>query len=510
MKKNHPLTLHTFARSAALGLALAASFLPLGHAQEAQGQPVEVEQKPLPPLPTSISQTESVKTRISAWVNKHPDGLALGEGTLKDGRSYYMATGTAAIAVLPSDPRWVSARTNALTKALLQAKGSCARFQESRVTSEIETEFSQPSSERSRLEAERMRRQGLAAEGALRVAQALNSRAKASDSPALQSAALYAEKIVTNRFSDALTQRGLDPSKPIDQQSLKAVLSTESFKQSVRVTARARCTGVKVLAAFEQTPAKDRGEVGVVTIWTERLHQIADAIASGDYALVPPGTPGLPIAQQVQLDTRTLLTTIGPMVVRDPAGQYVVLAFAQAQPRSTNPQDKQGAYRVARTLADAMINQFVGESVALTEDLKGKDESKSFGDLDGAYTNDDSYYQRIVARAEKLSIRGIQEAHSWETLHPANNGPVVGVVVQWKPSAAAAAGRMGTMNENSGAIRQNAGAGAAPAARATTPGGMAGGPSGGAAGTPATDPARPAQPRTTNPYSGQGATSRDF
>ncbi len=496
------------ARLAALGLALAASSLaPLGHAQDAQ--PVEVEQKPLPPLPNSISQTETVKARITGWLRNHPDGLALGEGTLRDGRSYYVASGSSAIAVPPTDPRWVSARNNAFTKALLQAKGECARFQESRVASELETEFSQPSSERARQDADRMRRQGLAAEGALRVAQALNNRAKASDSQVLQSAALYAEKIVTNKFAEELTKRGLDPNKPIDQQQLKAVLSTDTFKQNVRVTARARCTGIKVLAAFEQTPGKDRGEVGVVTIWTERMHQIADAIASGDYSLVPPGGPGLPIAQQVQLDIRTLLTTFGPMVVRDPSGQYVVLAFAQAQPRSTNPQDKQGAYRVARTLADAMINQFVGESVALTEDLKAKDESKSFGDLDGAYTNDDSFYQRIVARAEKLSIRGIQEAHSWETLHPANNGPVVGVVVQWKPSAGAAATRMQTMNANSGAIREGGGTPPAAPARSAAQGAGAGG-AGGAPGTPAADPARPAQPRSANPYSGQGATSRDF
>lgn len=495
-------------RSAALGLALAASLAPLGHAQEAQGQAqgqaVEPEFKP-PVVANTISGTESMQSRISAWLRNHPDGLALGQGTLKDGRSYYLVSGVAAIPVPPTDPRWIAARNNAFTKAMMQAKGECARYQAAQVSSEITSEYSAPSSERTRQDAERLRRQGLAAEGALRMAQALNIKAKASDSQFLKTAALYAEKITTNKFSDELTKRGLDPNKPVDQQNIKAVLSTQSMQQTIRVTARARCTGLQSLMAFEQTKGNERGEVGVVAISTELTHQIADAIASNDFSLIPKGGPGVPIARQVELPPATLLTTVGSKLTRDQNGQYVLLAFAQAAPRSANPQDVQGAYRTARTLADGLIRQYVGESVALAEDVKQVDESKSFGDLDGAYTNDDSAFQRISAVGPKLAIAGIQEAYSWEARHPANNGPVVGVVVQWKPSAAQGAAQMRARNETSAAIEQG---GPAAAPRPAAPQAPVMGQ------TPAANAAEPArtapQPRTGNPYSGQGATTRDF
>ena len=435
----------------AVRASLCASLILLGFtpatAQEAR---VELEQKPLPPLPTSISGSENVRGRVSAWLRSHPDRLQLGQGEI-DGRTYIVASGYSAVNVKPGDPNWVDARTNAFAKALLKAKGECARFQESRIKSEMMLEYKEPGPQRAKAEAQRLQREGLAAEGSVRVAQALQGTGKVKDSPVLQTAALYGEKILSNKVNEELGKRGLDPSKPVDQQKVKEVLDTESFSQAVRVTARARCTGIKVLAAFEQNPANGAGEVGVVTIWTEKLHQIADAIASGNFSLIPSGEPGLPVSQHAQLDTRTLLTTFGPMVVRDEKGQYVVLAFAQAQPRSTNPQSIDGAYRKARVLADGMIRQFMGESVALTDDMKRKDESTNFADLDSSYKNDDTFEQKVGAVAEKMAIRGIQEAHSWETLHPANNAPVVGVVAQWKVSASEAASRVKAMNDSSAA-----------------------------------------------------------
>ena len=507
MKKSHSLQI---ARSAALGLALIASLAPLGYAQDAQqAQALEPEFKP-PVVANTISGSEPIQNRINTWLRNHPDGLALGQGTLKDGRSYFLVSGTAAIPVPPTDPRWVAARNNAFTKAMMAAKGECVRYQAAEISSEMSSEYSAPSSERTRQDAERLRRQGLAAEGALRIAQALNNKARASDSPMLKTAALYAEKIATNKFGDEMTKRGLDPSKPIDQQSVKAVLSTQSMQQTIRVTARARCTGLQALMAFEQTKGNERGEVAVLAISTELTHQLADAMSSNEFTLIPKGGPGVPIARQVELPTATLLTTVGAKLTRDENGQYVLLAFAQAAPRSSNPQDVQGAYRVARTLADAQIRQFLGESVALAEDVKQVDESKSFGDLDGAYTNDDSAYQRIQAVATKLPIAGIQQAHAWEARHPANNGPIVGVVVQWKASAAAGAAQMRARNETSAAIEQGVPP-AAARAQAQPAQGQApaqGQPSGGGN---AAEPARSApQPRTGNPYSGQGATTRDF
>ncbi len=449
-------------------------------AQDAKG--LELEQRPLPPLPTSISGSATLDQVMRDWLRKHPDGLKPGQGTLPDGRAYVVSVQTAAIGAQAADPMWVESRYNAFLKAQLKAKADCARIQESRILSETISEYREPDVQRAKLEADRMKRQGLAAEGAAKVAGAIHSDAKARfDSKTLQTAALYAEKLLTSKVDSALRQRGIDPSKPVAEQTVREVADVESLQQTVQVTAQARCTGIKTLSSFEQIDKAGNGSVGVVSIWTEKLHQVADAMLSGNFELIPSGEPGLPIEQHVQIDMRTLLSTVGVQLVRDETGQYVLLAYAQAQPRTRNGQSVEGAKRKARLLADGLVRQFMGELIMLSGDITKKEESTSFADESRAYKNESSFKERIQASAEQASIQGLQEAHAWETLHPTTNAPVVGVVVQWKPSAAQAAVAMQALNNSTARGAKVAGAG----------------------------PAAPVAPRVGE-YSGQGKSSREF
>ena len=74
MKKSHSLPI---ARSAALGLTLVAALAPLGHAQDAQqAQALEPEFKP-PVVANTISGSESIQSRINAWLRKTTDPLFL-------------------------------------------------------------------------------------------------------------------------------------------------------------------------------------------------------------------------------------------------------------------------------------------------------------------------------------------------------------------------------------------------------------------------------------------------
>jgi hypothetical protein len=89
-------------------------------------------------------------------------------------------------------------------------------------------------------------------------------------------------------------------------------------------------------------------------------------------------------------------------------------------------------------------------------------------------------------------------AHEWETLHPSNNGPVVGVVVQWKVASAQIAAYLAKLNSASGAK-------AAAVSSANSGAGVRAG-----AAAPAAPAARPAEPRKSDAFSGQGRAARDF
>jgi hypothetical protein len=256
--------------------------------------------------------------------------------------------------------------------------------------------------------------------------------------------------------------------------------------------AAARCTGIKALASFEQNPASGQGQVGIVTVWTEKLHAVADAIVTNQWDLIPKGEPGKKIQDHIPDDKRTLLTTYGTQLVRDERGEYVLLAYAQAQPRTKNQQSIDSAYEVAKTRGMGLIRSFMGEAVETNRQLLDAEVSTVFADEGTRYQEDSSFQRSIRAVGEALPISGMTVAHEWETLHPSNNGPVVGVVMQWKVDSARIAGALARVNQASGAKAQAASAGATSGSGAAAP------------------QAAPAAPRKADAYSGQGKASRDF
>ncbi len=476
--------------------SLAAAMITSSFAQDAK---VEMEQKPLPALPTSINGAEPVNKRMQAFLRSQ--GLKQGESE-EGGRTVLVMLGSSPISVPPSNKSFVAARNIAFQKAMLNVKQQCAENMEARVSSEMVLDMASPGAERAASDAKRLQREGLAKEGAIQVAKALNSDVKARNAPAtLQTAGLYGEKILENKMKEELVKKGIDPNKPVDQQQVKAVLNTSSFKNKTRATARARCTGIKVMASFEQNPADGQGEIGVVTVWTRKLHEIADAVITGNYTLIPRGEPGLPITQHVPQDELTLLSTYGTQMVRNEKGDYVLLAFAQDQPQSKSQQSIAIAYNSARLQAQGMIRSFLGEAISSTNDMMQREESTEFEDESNEVKIESANSNKVKAVAEKLSIKGMQESHRWQTLHPANQGPVVGVVVEWKASSAQLADMLTGFNRASGAKtaeavkRMNNGGTASSGTISAAEGAVA--------------PA-PSVPRTSKANSGQGVKSLDF
>jgi hypothetical protein len=335
------------------------------------------------------------------------------------------------------------------------------------------------------------------------VARALNSDMKSAGSvpAALQTAGVYVEKILDNKVRQSLDKAGIDPNKPVSEQQLRPIIGSASFKKVAAAMAAERCTGVKVLASFEQNPSAGQGSVGVITIYTRMLHEVADAIVSGNYQLIPKGKPGLPVEQHVPSDKRALLATFGTQMVRDEKGNYMLLSFGQAQPASTSQMSKDLAYRTARLQAQSQIRLFLGALVHSNNQMAGGEEVIEREGEDPKAMMDMTANSSIKVVADALPIRGLQEVDSWETLHPANNGPVVGVVMQWKASSAELAGAVRKLNANSGAIAAQTQRQGLPDSPATAAGGQ----------RPAGQAAPQQVPRTSNASSAEGGVrSRDF
>jgi hypothetical protein len=228
---------------------------------------------------------------------------------------------------------------------------------------------------------------------------------------------------------------------------------------------------------------------------------------TGDFSLIPKGEPGIPVMDHIPQNKRTLLSTFGVQMVRNESGDYVLLSFAQAQPKSKSEQSKTIAYQMATLEAQGMLRSFMGEQIYVVNTMVKSEDSKEYEDteiLDVKINTETG--TKIKAIADKLSVSGIQEAYSWETLHPANNDPVVGVVLEWKVSSAQFASALRRLSQDS-----KAKASAASEQMKSSKNSANNNASASTRGKENSEPS-PAKsvPRTSNSNSGQGAVSRDF
>jgi Tfp pilus assembly major pilin PilA len=457
-----------------VGALIAGGLAPL----EAGANQSEVDFRHQAPLPGSISGTEDVRSRMDKWFRENRDGLKKGMGTLPDGREYVTAVGISAIGAKSSDTGWVESRVNAFIKAKTRAKAECARLRVQRITSEISLTYSEPAASRANALAARMEREGLTAEAAAKIAQAAHSDVEVkSDLSVAKTASSYLEKIINHKAREEIRARQLDPDKPVSDQQVKRIVDEEVFKQVIKVFAASQCAAMQTIASFEEIKANGDGEVGVIVIQTKRSIAAAEAMIRGDFSALSRGEPGPPISNVSSSDLRTLLSTFGTQIVRDEQGEFVLLSFAQAQPRSEHPQSIEGAYRRARLLADGLMRQFMGEMILYDADATSSEDAKTLANKARSYAQESSMSERINAYAASAKIAGIQELHSWETRHPANNLPVVGVVSYWRPSTVEFVQKL-QRSDNMGA--------------------------GGSVDSTAPPPA------VVRPYSGLGRSSRDF
>lgn len=404
---------------------------------------LELEQTPeLADIPATISGVKSARDMIGDYLNARPE-LQLGDFKMKDGRMAVTWDAYATVNAPVGSPGYGDERWRAFQEAMLNVKQKCAEFQAAQVKSELEASYSRPDEERAQAAAEKLSQQGLDKDSAIKVSQAINSDSTVSnESSTLNTPSLYTQKIINNKLDADLKAKGIDPNKPVDKSQVAAILNSVKFQEATNVQAIAKCSGLQALVTVENTPANKKGQIGVLAIWTEKLHSIAEGFGTGNWALVPKGEPGLKVAQHLPQSNRAFLATFGTQLVRDETGQYVLLAFAQASPASDSPREIDFAYRRADTLATGLIRQFIGEQIAMSEDLMSASEATEYKDKSETYSNKSAYASMVKAVADKQSIPGIVRVAGKEMLHPAANTPVVIVVKALKASSIQNAARM--------------------------------------------------------------------
>lgn len=380
-------------------------------------------------------------------------GWAAGENVI-GGKRFFVATGTGVIQAPRSKPAaYIGSRVNAFNKAMLEAKKNMVEFLG--VSIESETEKSYQEGDFSNPE---------------------EAQAKGEDPNSL---AYKLKSLVHAKLDKALRAEGVDPdaaNKEAAAKAAKKLLASEQYRKMVRTAAQAQVVGLQAICTFEGTPSSDKGEIGVVAIWSPKLQEMAASIVTG--LPVAKGKAKRPIREQIATDPGALLSTFGVQQKIDEQGDLVLVGFGQAGGVSESKMAAKGAQSKAKANALAAIREFAGENVAVATDMLSAETTEEFENAAEEYQDQSAFSEKVKATAAKMHIAGIAVLKNWKFKHPLTGTTVYGCVCTWAPKQAASAKQMKDMMANpmsaAGANRPVAKPAAKPTASSYGAGGQAG------------------------------------
>ncbi|MBO5308962.1 MAG: hypothetical protein J6C40_13250 [Lentisphaeria bacterium] len=359
-----------------------------------------------------ISKTENTEDLMHSYLQKK--GWNEGENTLSNGDVIYVATGIGVIQAPRSHRNYLDSRTAAFSKAFLQAKGKLVQFRAGKVQSAMVSNY---------------------AEGS-----AVSSAKQPSQEDVIQKKVLT---LIEAKLDNALRAEGIEPEKATTQQKeacAKKVFAQEEFAKLILAQAQADICGLQAYRTFEGTGPNEKGEIGVVAVWSKKSQAFAYALGAG--SAMPAGKSKKTLAEQLPKTDAEKLNTFGVKQVLNEKGEYILLSFGQAGAVTTSRRAQLAARSKSEVYARAQFGEFVGEKTAIVQPLLNAESTKEFEDASEAYENESGFAEKIASVSKKVDISGASVFTSWTVRHPITNQNVCITVMTWHPAAAARAANM--------------------------------------------------------------------
>lgn len=348
-------------------------------------------------------------------------GFTEGRNIRGNNSEIFIATGTSVIQAPRNHPAYMQSRGIAFEKAMLAAKQQMAEYISTEIQTRAVHDFSEGESPESRRQREAEAKAAKREPGILDKTQML----------------------ISAKLDHLLEEEGVDLGQPVPEEVVRKAVNSDVFEKFSRTAAMARLVGMQAWKVFEESPDGKKGQIGVVAVYSDKLHKMADAVFSGNFSDLPQGTPKRPIAQQLPKNPLVLLTTFGVQQKTDETGRLVLVAFGQGAPRTGSQTSMMAAYDKAKINAQAALRSFAGEIAAVESDLSSYENTQEFEDGFENYENEEYFKKHIETNARALKISGIQRIRKWRATHPLTGHAVVGVVIAWSPDAAARATKVG-------------------------------------------------------------------
>ncbi len=280
----------------------------------------------------------------------------------KDGQStVYVAIGTGYSSMPNSSQQIHSARQNAYSKAMLNAKVEFVRALGSNITVSMQNIISEDTMPD--------------VDPTIIVEEALKKNTGAiADMNEFEKI----KQIINLKLNDQLKKNGYDENAEIEKKKeiISKVLNSDVFESSMQQSAQAYLSGFQTWKTFEKGNPGDRNEITVVGIWSDKLAQLASHIKNYNPKTFPiKEGKTRTLKEQLPLKNADVLRrTFGARMYYNEKGEMSIVAFGhQAPQKEGNDRLFSNACKKARNQATAQLTLFVNESVYFNDNFQEKD-----------------------------------------------------------------------------------------------------------------------------------------
>jgi|TARA_B110000211_G_C14078011_1_gene553095 hypothetical protein len=273
----------------------------------------------------------------------------------------YVAIGTGYSSMPNSSQQIHSARQNAYSKAMLNAKAEFVRALGSQISvsmQNINSENTMPDVDPTAIVDEAVKK----TTGAI------------TDMSEFEKI----KKLINLKLNDQLKKNGYDENAEVEKKKeiIKKVLNSDVFESTMQQSAQAFLSGFQTWKTFEKGNPGDRNEITIVGIWSDKLAELASHIKNYNPQTFPlKEGKTKTLKEQLPLDNADVIRrTFGARMYYNERGEMSVVAFGhQAPQKEGNDRLFSNACKKARNQATAQLTLFVNESVYYNDNFVEKD-----------------------------------------------------------------------------------------------------------------------------------------
>lgn len=401
-------------KSIASGLAICLCMLSSGYMYASDCQPKSnVEDTLQPPIPETLDPDDIVTNAINEWFSER----CIEEGVEKQNKIYYSSV------ILVDQPytssHWIKSRQLAFERAMLEIRSQFIQDHYGKNANEVSQKyFSNDSSN--------------------------NLDFKADSNGTSQVKAIYDKSVALTdeKLNQLLRENGLDPEQyHATPPAQKQAIFEDTITRNMLTKAMGESSGILSFKTFEANDENGQHAIGVITLYSPKLRQMAYDIAHGK-EIAQSDKAGRSISSYYDISPEALTSTFGLRAVKDPEGNYVLISFSQwgysYQGLSKTKQNraKKAATKQAENLATSQITDFISSSLTFTDsstigesisdylvkqgnDLSRKDESIIVDEI-----------LETIKFKSKGSTAGTRKVKNWSYEHPYGH-QIVGSVKIW-------------------------------------------------------------------------------